>query len=263
VPRPHRHLRALAAALALGATAGFAAGCGGDRGAERGGADAPANVVLVVIDTLRRDHLGLHGHARPTSPVLDRFAEGATVFDHAYATAPWTRPSVASMFTGLYPSAHGSMALNNMLPGGVETLAERFARAGYATAGIVSHVIISEKFGFDQGFALWDEEEAKGHDHLSTPGVTERALKALDALAGEEPFFLFIHYFDPHYEYLAHPEIGFDPARGASLHGVGVRRGGLPRARGQAGAQESRDRAALQADPQRPARDDRGLRPEA
>jgi arylsulfatase A-like enzyme len=142
------------------------------------------------------------------------------VFDRAYATAPWTRPSVASMLTGLYPSGHGAMALNNLLVPEAETLAETLARAGYATAGIVSHVILSERFGFSQGFALWDEEEARGHDHLSTPGVTERALAALDALAAEDrPFFLFVHYFDPHYAYLAHPEIGFEPTAHPELRG--------------------------------------------
>lgn len=192
----------------------LATGCGGRE------AEAPANVVLVVVDTLRRDHLSLHGHHRPTSPELDRFAASAAVFERAYATAPWTRPSVASIFTGLYPSGHRAMALNNLLSPEVETLAEGFTRAGYATVGIVSHVIVSERFGFSQGFALWDEEEARGHDHLSTPGVTERALAALDALVDEgRPFFLFVHYFDPHYAYRAHPEIGFEPSRGGELHG--------------------------------------------
>jgi choline-sulfatase len=220
MPSRRRTLRlacALAACLAFALTSGT--GCGGGRGDSSVG-EAHANVLLIVVDTLRRDHVGLYGQTRPTTPEIDRFAQGAVVFDHAYSTAPWTRPSVASILTGLYPSGHRAMALNNVLSPDVETLAEYFTRAGYATAGIVSHVILSERFGFSQGFTLWDEEEAQGHNHVSTPGVTRRALAALDALTAEDrPFFLFVHYFDPHYTYLAHPEIGFEPTTSPDLKG--------------------------------------------
>ena len=215
-----KRIAAAAAAMIAFAAGGGAAllGCGDASGPDAG--ERPANVILIVVDTLRRDHLGLYGYRRPTSPALDAFAEGAVVFDHAYSPAPWTRPAVASMLTGLYPSGHGAMALNNLLVPEIETLAEKFTRAGYATAGIVSHVILSKRFGFDQGFAYWNEEEARGHKYVSTPGVTRRAIAALDALAAEpSPFFLFVHYFDPHYEYRSHPEVGFEPRTGDSLRG--------------------------------------------
>ena len=178
----------------------------------------PPNVVVLVVDTLRRDHLGMNGHSRDTSPVLDAFAADAVRFERAYSPAPWTRPAVASMFTGLYPSSHRTMALNNVLPPGIETLAEILAQRGYATAGIVSHVILSEQFGFAQGFEIWDESESGGHRHVSTPGVTALATEALDRLAADDrPFLLFVHYFDPHYNYVHHPEVGFAPRPVGSL----------------------------------------------
>jgi arylsulfatase len=173
-------------------------------------APEPDNLLLIVVDTLRRDHLGAYGYPRNTSPAIDAFAADAVRFERAYATSPWTRPSVASMLTGLYPSAHGAMALNNSLASSVHTLAETLAVHGYRTGAVVSHVILSRSFGFDQGFEVYDEEEAQGHDHLSTPGVTSRAIQWIDSLAPDgRPFFLLVHYFDPHYQYRHHPDIGF------------------------------------------------------
>jgi len=173
-------------------------------------APEPDNLLVIVVDTLRRDHLGTYGYDRNTSPAIDALAADAVHFERAYATAPWTRPSVASMLTGLYPSAHGAMALNNLLAPSLHTLAETLAVNGYRTGAVVSHVVLSRQFGFDQGFEVYDEEEAQGHDHLSTPGVTSRAIEWIDSLPlDDRPFFLLVHYFDPHYQYRHHPDIGF------------------------------------------------------
>jgi arylsulfatase A-like enzyme len=201
-------------AALLIAAACFGSGCNGERG-------APRNVLFILVDTLRTDHLSAYGYDRDTSPALTRLAEAGVRFDRAYAPAPWTKPSVASMFTGQYPHRHGlNFVLATLLPS-AQTLAERLSLAGFATAGAVSHNLLGGKNGFDQGFESYDTAEARGHAHVSTAGVTKRALKFLEHLdAQERPFFLFVHYFDPHYEYRRHPQYGY------AAESVGRLRGG-------------------------------------
>jgi arylsulfatase A-like enzyme len=179
-----------------------------------------ADLLLVVVDTLRADRLGSYGAERDTSPALDRLAAEGVRFERAYAPAPWTKPSVASIFTGLHPSAHRANRVRTALPDGAVTLAEILREQGYRTAGVVSHDVLAAKNGFAQGFERYFEDEARGHGHLSTEGVTARARALLAELAaGEEPFFLFVHYFDPHYDYLRHPEFGFAAERAGRLDG--------------------------------------------
>jgi choline-sulfatase len=174
-------------------------------------APPPLNVLLIVVDTLRPDHLGAYGHSRDTSPAIDALARRGTRFARAYSTAPWTMPSVASIMTGLYPSEHGATSVQNPLPDTVTTLAEVMKTHGYATSGVVSHNLISnEKLNFAQGFDVYFEDEARGHGHVSTPGVTKRAVERLRYHAnGDAPFFLFVHYFDPHFDYQNHDQIEF------------------------------------------------------
>ncbi len=168
------------------------------------------NIVLIVVDTLRADHVGSYGQSRPTSPSIDALAAGAIRFERAYSSAPWTKPSVASMFTGLQPSSHTVIHLERNLPESAVTLAERLRDAGYATGAVVSHDLIGSAFGFDQGFSHFFEDQARGHRHVSTGAVTQQAEDLLDTLRAERaPFFLFVHYFDPHFAYLRHPEYGF------------------------------------------------------
>jgi len=202
------------AVAAFGVAVSFSfAGCGGEHG-------APRNVLFIVVDTLRADHLSAYGYARDTSPALAKLAEGAVRFDRAYAPAPWTKPSVASMFTGQYPHRHGLNFVLATLPASAQTLAERLSQAGFATAGVVSHGFIGPKNGFDQGFEVYDDHEAKGHSYVSTVGVTDRALKLLEKLDEQErPFFLFVHYFDPHYEYRRHRQYGYAPESVGRLRG--------------------------------------------
>jgi membrane-anchored protein YejM (alkaline phosphatase superfamily) len=209
--------RTLIAGLAVAA---LGAGCGADRdGAAH--ETRPPNVLVIVVDTLRADHLGCYGHGRPTSPSIDALAASGVRFDRAYSAAPWTMPAVASMLTGLPPAAHGVESLQHMLPRDAVTLAERLTERGYVTAAVVSHLLISSRFHFDQGYAVFEEREAQGHDHVSTPGVTRTASTLLDLLARDErPFFLFVHYFDPHFNYRPHPEFGFAPPSVGSLDGT-------------------------------------------
>ncbi len=168
------------------------------------------NILVIVVDTLRFDHLGFYGHVRDTSPALDRLAKQSVVFDHAYSSAPWTKPSIASILTGLYTTSHTVSTLNRRLPKEITTLAERLKQQGYATAGIVSHELITSEYQFDQGFDIFLEDFARGHMSVSTHAVIDQTIEVLDTLAREEaPFFLFVHLFDPHYFFLRHPEYGF------------------------------------------------------
>lgn len=171
---------------------------------------ARPNIVLIVVDTLRADHLGSYGHTRPTSPAIDALAADAIRFERAYASAPWTKPSMASMLTGLHPPTHTVLQLERSLPDSARTLAERLGEAGYATGAVISHHVIGSEFGFDQGFTHFIEDQGQGHMHLSTPRVTEQANALLETLdADDRPFFLLVHYFDPHFLYLRHPEYAF------------------------------------------------------
>jgi arylsulfatase A-like enzyme len=164
------------------------------------------NVVVVLIDTLRADHLGHYGYARPTSPNLDQFARENVAYRYAITAAPWTPVAVASIFTGLYPSSHGHVPPNSretakedglMLSPEVETIAERLQAAGYATGAISSNPWITPEFGFDQGFEkFWTKVRAPAEE------MTTRAKAALEYLKKQEkPFFLYVHYLDPHDPY--------------------------------------------------------------
>jgi len=175
-----------------------------------------ANVIFIVVDTLRADHVGAYGYERDTTPHIDALARESLLFERAYAAAPWTKPSVASMMTGLHAGTHTAIRMESKLPGEAVTLAERFVLSGYATGGVVSHHILGKAFGFSQGFIEYDESEARGHMHLSTKPVTRKAMAMLDRFlsdAPERPFFLFVHYFDPHFVYLRHEGYGFAGAR--------------------------------------------------
>jgi choline-sulfatase len=177
--------------------------------------EPPANLLLVTIDTLRPDHLGAYGYERPTAPHIDRFAESAVVFERAYATSSWTLPSVASLLTAEYPAGHRVRGKRSALAPGFVTITERLSAAGFATGAVVSHVFFARRYGLDQGFADYDDEQIcnrieDSHEAISSPAVTEKGLAWLasrrDAEDGRR-WFLWLHYFDPHKEYLAHPGV--------------------------------------------------------
>lgn len=177
------------------------------------------NLLLITVDTLRADHLSGYGYRLATSPNLDRLA--ATGVRFADVTVPWpkTWPSVASMLTGKYPATTGiRLHPRRKLPADHETLAERLRDEGYATGAVVANVNASAKFGFDQGFDAfvhaWEEglEKATGgvvsknipsavKQFTSAEVVTNQALRVLDGLSGARPFFLWLHYIDPHGPY--------------------------------------------------------------
>jgi arylsulfatase A-like enzyme len=172
----------------------------------------PRNVVLVMIDTLRADHLGAYGYERDTSPNLDQFARENLKFEYAITSAPWTPPAVASMFTGRYAAGHGMMPPNGrrlamkksaVLAGDNITVAELLSAKGYQTIGISPNPWIKKEFGYDQGFDTFIFRERARAD-----AITRLAIRQIDALQAEKPFFMYVHYLDPHDPY--DPKAPFD-----------------------------------------------------
>jgi arylsulfatase len=193
-----------------------------------GPAEPPPSVIVVVIDTLRADHLGVYGYeANPTSPHLDARATSAAVFERAFSTAPWTLPSFGSLLTGQIPARHSAglvvqdfrqaiattdprelishadkrfYQLDESLP----TLGTTLQANGYRTAAILNNAFLSPEFGLDRGFDSYDYDPAEPDRGARV--ATDRALQWLDEQwqgGSEEPFFLLLHYFDPHMPYVA------------------------------------------------------------
>jgi len=178
------------------------------------GADA---ILFLSLDTLRADRTSLYGYGRPTTPRLEELAAGATVYRRVLAAAPWTLPSHASMFTGLFPYEHGAhtvaltpeeaeRGVSNAAPldGRFLTLAEALANAGYRTAAIAANVSFLEaKYGLGQGFDHYDVRRGRVEE------INARALEWIDAQDGA-PFFLFLNYMDTHRPYNTAPRAGFE-----------------------------------------------------
>ena len=191
-------------------------------------ADRP-HVVLIVIDTLRADHLGVYGYPRPTSPHIDRLAREGVRFANVQATSSWTLPSAASLFTSLPPGLHKATSWGRALAKGVTTFVERLDAAGYDTLGVSGNFVhVTEKNRFDRGFARWqtlsfelgeDEGEAllekKGvrYREPTAQEVNEVVLDLLPERPGPHPLFLYVHYMDPHSAYDPPPDKRRDFAR--------------------------------------------------
>jgi len=166
-----------------------------------------SNILLVTIDTLRADHLSAYGYVRTTSPVLDALAEDGVRFERAAVQWPKTGPSFASMFTSTYPKDNGIVRKVGIeLPLDFDMLAERLHEAGYQTHAIVANGALAKEFHFDQGFdsylELWKMED--DGEIAATQGgfVTDRALEVAQQIDSEKPFFLWVHYIDPHFPYI-------------------------------------------------------------
>ncbi|MCY2960916.1 MAG: sulfatase [Planctomycetota bacterium] len=169
------------------------------------------NVLLITIDTLRADHLGTYGYPRPTSPQIDAFAARSAVFENAHSSASWTLPSLASIHTSLLSTTHGCWKISSRLEPEFTTAAEVLRDAGYDTAMVACHIFLSAQYGLQQGFTHVDDELVRppsdAAEAISSPGVTQRGVRFLErkAAAGEDvPWFLWLHYFDPHDSYLPH-----------------------------------------------------------
>jgi arylsulfatase A-like enzyme len=167
------------------------------------------NVVLVIMDTMRADRLSLYGNPHRTSPQIDQLARHAIVFDRAIAQAPWTAPSVASIFTGTYQSVHGvthrwnQSSITSVLGEQFHTLAEAFHDAGYRTAAFSSQAWTIPRTGFAQGFDTFDVVSSID-DIYETDRVMRSGIEWIGAHE-DEPFFVYLHVLDPHSPYHAPP----------------------------------------------------------
>jgi arylsulfatase A-like enzyme/Tfp pilus assembly protein PilF len=198
----------------------LSAGC--RRASSQGPASGPRpNVLLVTIDTLRADHVGVYGYAAASTGTLDALAARGVRFETAIAQVPLTGPSHSSILTGLNPIRHGFR--NNSgyaLPATVRTAAEEFRAAGYRTAAFVSAFPLDRRFGLNRGFEVYDDHLPRGNDPRRTPYVerfadatTDVALRWLSQADAGTPWFLWVHYYDPHAPYEPPPDFG---ARGGS-----------------------------------------------
>ncbi len=157
------------------------------------------NLVLVSLDTLRPDHLSLYGYPRPTSPRIDRWAEGAVVFEQAITSAPWTLPAHLSMMTGLDAVRHG-VNHRSAIPTDLELLAESLRRLGYQTVAVTGGGYMHPELGFDRGFDryhFWSDRKSSDGEIRST---VDRAITWLHEL-DDRPVFLFVHSYETHHPY--------------------------------------------------------------
>ncbi|MFH1998675.1 MAG: sulfatase, partial [Planctomycetota bacterium] len=213
-----------------------------DQGKESGNTASPPNLLLIVLDTLRADHLGCYGYDRAVSPEIDAFSKKATLYLRAMASSPWTVPTHASLFTGLYPFEHGvhtyikedsdpekipetpvhGMDLIYPLQKDRITLAEVFKKEGYRTGAIIANSgYLSPPFQLDQGFDSYDVEP------IRSPAINRKAFEWLDR-NGHDPFFLFLNYMDTHNPYNITPVPGLlendkEPDKGDLLSVLGAK----------------------------------------
>ena len=164
------------------------------------------DVILITIDTLRADRLGSYGYREDVTPELDAIAGAGALFESTWATSNWTKPSMASLFTSLDPLAHGvrrgfrpweTRHREEVLPDSRLTLAELLQDEGYRTFGISSNGLLTREAGFAQGFQVFEQL-----GFCMAPKVHRALERQRKALEEPRPYFLWLHYFDPHGPYL-------------------------------------------------------------
>ncbi len=161
-----------------------------------------ANVVLIVMDTTRADHLSCYGYRRETTPNLDRFAAEARWYTNALSPAPWTLPAHSALFTGLSCSAHGFSWLHRSLDKRFPTLAEQLAAHGYQTVGLSSNPTISPGTELNRGFQTFWNSASYGVAAGIAPAMHEQLAGWLKkGYDPGKPFFLFLNYIEPHQPY--------------------------------------------------------------
>jgi len=196
----------------------FTGGCGKSRLSRK------PNIILITLDTTRADRLSCYGYQRRTSPNIDKLALESLRYVDALATASWTLPSHASLFTGKFTSSHGAeyneegpLKLADAISGPSQmevyracglaqneiTLASILKQDGYSTAAVVAGPWLKRVFGLDKGFDFYDDNEISTSDGRTARQVSGAALKWLDSRPDGKPFFLFLNYFDPHAPYMA------------------------------------------------------------
>ena len=182
-------------------------GCGEKSAEESGRADAKdsPDIILISIDTLRSDRLGAYGYARDTSPFMDSIARDGIRFKNAFSTSSWTAPAMVSLMTSRYPYAHGvvhglvakgRVEHQEAIPASLPLIAERLRAAGYATFGLSSNRHLSSELGFGRGF---DHYECIGF--ADAAAVLDRLKNLRSKLSAARPYFLWVHFLDPHAPY--------------------------------------------------------------
>ncbi len=232
----------LALQRATGIAVCFAAALGAAGCAKPKANPGAPNIVFISIDSLRADHLGAYGYHKPTSPSIDALAAQGVRFQWAISTTSWTLPAHAAMFTGLYDSAHGLVDNGLSLAPAQRTLAEVLKDNGYQTAGFFGGPYLHPTFGVGQGFETYEscmasletsasEAEVRqqsaqplppSHSDVTSPRTLAAATSWLARADRDRPFFLFVHWWDVHYDFLPPPELVelFDPGYQGSITGA-------------------------------------------
>ena len=176
-------------------------------------ADSKPNVIIIIIDTLRADHLGCYGYRQIQTPNIDALARSAARFTHAYTPVPITLPAHTALFTGSFPMATGvhDFAVNRV-PSSAVTLAEVLRQNGYATGAFIGAPVLDSTYGLNQGFETYFDHFDFSHlDEAKADQVKRRGNIVIDEALGwlrrspRQPFLLWVHLYDPHYPY-APPE---------------------------------------------------------
>jgi arylsulfatase A-like enzyme len=166
-------------------------------------------ILLVVADTARADRFSTNGYGRPTTPAIEALGRDGAVFLRAYTPSPWTLPAHASLFTGLYPSAHGADSGRLRLDASLPFLARRLRDAGYRTQAYVANPWVGKDYNFHEGFDTFDEvwRGVRGTEgDMGAAAVNEKVARWLEWRDGNDeararPFFIFVNYFEPHLPY--------------------------------------------------------------
>lgn len=166
----------------------------------------PLNVLLISIDTLRADHLGCYGYPNINTPNIDEFAARSVKFERCFSAAPITLPSHTTMLTGMYPPRHSVRDNGTFtVPDDIPTLATILGDHGYDTGGVIGSYPLHSDFGLSRGFSHWDEEFQPDDKVILQVFFDERNAEAVARRTSymltnelEEPFFQFVHFFDPH-----------------------------------------------------------------
>ena len=167
------------------------------------------NIIFVVVETLRADHLRAWGYGRNTMPIVEDLARDGLIFDRAISAAPWTLPSVASILTGTSPSVHGVRTYEDVIPDDAMTLAEHLSKAGYETAFFGVNSLFEANRNVKQGF-----DRYYGIDEIPGTQLNEQISGFVRHRTDPRPLFLYIHYFEPHCRYIppkAMRELYFPP----------------------------------------------------
>ncbi len=194
--------------------AALAAGCRRRVSTVAAGLPQGTNVLLLILDTVGAASVSSFDHADSLTPAIDRLAATGVAFRQCYASSPWTKPSFATMFTGLMPNRCAMSGVTSVLDPRFQTLAAAFAAKGFQTAAVVSHLLIASRSGLAHGFDHFDESltrSVRPNKAISSHLVTDQAIRWLDT-RDNKPFFLTAHYFDPHSDYQHHP--AFDRTSG-------------------------------------------------